>query len=153
MTFSEMTAPETAAPTILFETLVLCDDIRSEGNGKLLLVGVYSDVIQVIKLPLQLRSLGLAIRAKAMSTGRISFSVTAVDPQGNGLLEAGGELNYDGEIGRTIWIPIVVGPALLTTEGPYGVRVMLGDSAPVHETFIVKKAPVPEVQLTQVRPN
>ena len=139
--------------TMLFEALVLCDDIRSEANGKLLLVGVYSDVIQVIKLPLQLRSLGIAVKGKALSTGRVGFSVVATDPQGNGLLEAAGELSYDGEPGRTVWIPIVLGPVFLTTEGLYGIRITLGDSPPVHETFIVKKAVAPEVQLTQVRPN
>ena len=144
---------DATAQTMLFEALVLCDDIRFESNGKLLLVGVYSDVVQVIKLPLQLRSLGLAVRGKAMSTGRMSFSVTVTDPQGNGLLDAGGELNYEGEPGRTIWIPIVMGPVLLTTEGQYGIRITLGDAAPVHETFVVRKAAAPEVQLTPVRPN
>ncbi len=151
-----MTSSKTGAATaqtMLYEALVLCDDIRFESNGKLLLVGVYSDVIQVIKLPLQLRSLGLAVRGKAMSAGRIPFSVAVTDPQGNGLLDAGGEVNYEGELGRTIWIPIVMGPVLLTTEGPYGIRITLGDAAPVHETFVVRKAAAPEVQLTPVRPN
>ena len=97
---------------------MLCDDIRFENNGKLMLIGVYSDVVQVFKLPLQLRSLGLAVRAKALSQGRIAFNVTATDPQGNNLLEANGEMNYEGEPGRTIWLPIVMGPTLLTTEGP-----------------------------------
>jgi len=107
----------------------------------------------VVKLPLQLKSLGLAIRGKAMSTGRIRFSVSGADPQGNSLLDANGELNYEGEIGRVVWLPVVMGPALLTTEGAYFVRIMLGDSAAIHEHFIVRKAAVPEVQLTQARPN
>ncbi len=144
---------ENESRAILFESLVLCDDVRYENNGKLLLVGVYSDIVQVVKLPLQMRSLGLAIKAKVFSTGRISFSVSVADPQGNSLLEAGGELNYEGEAGRIIWLPVVMGPALLTTEGSYSVRITLGDSAPVHETFIVRKAPMPAVQLTQARPN
>ncbi|HEY3203351.1 MAG TPA: hypothetical protein VGL03_06785 [Thermoanaerobaculia bacterium] len=139
--------------TILFESLVLCDDIRHENTGKLLFVGVYSDVIQVGKLPFQLRSLGLAIRAKVFSTGRYTFSVTVSDPQGNNLLEASGELNYEGEAGRTVWLPLVMAPALLPSEGPYGIRVLLGEGSPIRETFIVRKAAVPAVQLTQVKPN
>jgi hypothetical protein len=131
-------------PAIVFQALVLCDDIRFENNGKLLLIGVYSDIVQVFKLPLQMRSLGLAVRAKAMSAGRIAFSVTATDPQGNTLLEANGEMNYAGEPGRSIWLPIVMGPALLTIEGSYGVRIALGDAPPIHETFVVKKTPTPE---------
>ncbi|MGH9365230.1 MAG: DUF6941 family protein [Thermoanaerobaculia bacterium] len=138
---------------ILFESLILCDDVRYENNGKLLFVGVYSDVVQVVKLPLQLRSLGLAVKAKVLSTGSFSFSVTITDPQQNSLLDASGELNYEGEAGRTVWLPVVMGPALLTTEGAYGVRITLGESAPVHETFIVRKASVPAVQLTQAKPN
>ena len=134
---------EKTSPAVVFEAFVLCDDIRFENNGKLLLIGVYSDVVEVFKLPLQLRSLGLAVRAKAMSQGRIAFNVTATDPQGNGLLEANGEMNYEGEAGRTIWLPIVMGPALLTTEGLYGVRIALGDAPPVHQSFVVKKTSGP----------
>ena len=136
-----MTSETNPSQTVLFEALVLCDDIRFENNGKLLLIGVYSDVVQVFKLPLQLRSLGLAVRARAISRGRIAFTVTASDPQGNSLLEANGEMNYEGEPGRTIWLPIVMGPTLLTTEGTYGVRIVLGDAPAIHETFVVKKTP------------
>src|SRR6266540_2463574 len=134
-----MTNQEKGSQTILFEALVVCDDVRYENNGKLILVGVYSDVVQVVKLPLQLRSLGLAVKAKVLATGRCSFSVSVADPQGNNLLDANGELNYEGEVGRVIWLPVVMGPALLTTEGAYAVRIVLGDSAPVHENFIVRK--------------
>jgi hypothetical protein len=141
-------------PAVVFQALVVCDDIRFENNGKLLLNGVYTDVVQVFKLPLQLRSLGLAVRAKVMSAGRIAFSVTATDPQGNSLLEANGEMNYEGEAGRTIWLPIVMGPALLTTEGSYNVRVALGDAPAIHETFVVKKSQAPEPPgAPPVRPN
>ena len=136
-----MTTEKSPGQAVLYEALVLCDDIRFENNGKLLLIGVYSDVVQVFKLPLQLRSLGLAVRARAMSHGRIAFTVTASDPQGNSLLEANGEMNYEGEPGRTIWLPIVMGPTLLTTEGTYGVRIVLGDAPAIHETFVVTKTP------------
>jgi hypothetical protein len=140
-----MTSETKSTQTVLFEALVLCDDIRFENNGKLLLIGVYSDVVQVFKLPLQLRSLGLAVRARAMSRGQITFTVTASDPQGNNLLEANGEMNYEGEPGRTIWLPIVMGPTLLTTEGTYGVRIVLGDAPAIHETFVVKKTSAEQI--------
>lgn len=140
--------------SILFESLVLCEDIRHENNGKLLFVGVYSDLVQVAKLPLQMRSLGLAVKAKVFSTGRMTFSVSVADPNGNALLEANGELNYDGEPGHVIWLPIVVGPALLPTEGVYTVRIVLGENAPIHEKFFVRKAQVtPEVRVTEGGPN
>jgi hypothetical protein len=138
---------------ILFDSLVVCDDVRFENNGKLLLIGVYSDVVQVVKLPLQMRSLGLAIKARVISTGRYPFAVSVADPQGNQLLDANGELNYEGEPGRTIWFPVVMGPALLTTEGAYAVRIRLGDAPAVHETFLVRKAAVPEVRITETKPN
>ncbi|MGH9367408.1 MAG: DUF6941 family protein [Thermoanaerobaculia bacterium] len=141
------------ASSILFDSLVLCDDVRFENNGKLLLIGVYSDVVQVVKLPLQMRSIGLAIKAKVLATGRYPFSVSVADPQGNQLLDANGELNYEGEPGRTIWFPVVMGPALLTTEGSYAVRISLGDGPAVHETFLVRKTAVPEVRVTEKKPN
>ncbi len=148
-----MTTETKSSPSVVYEALVLCDDIRFENNGKLLLIGVYSDMVQVFKLPLQLRSLGLAVRARAMSKGRIAFNVTATDPQGNSLLEANGEMNYEGEPGRAIWLPIVMGPTLLTTEGQYGIRIALGDAPPIHESFLVKKTPTPEAPAIAPRPN
>jgi hypothetical protein len=138
---------------ILFEALVLCDDVRFENNGKLLLIGVYSDVVQVQKLPLQMRSIGLAIKAKVLETGKFGFSVSVADPQGNKLLDASGELNYEGEPGRTIWFPVVMGPALLTIEGTYAVRISLGDGPFVEEDFLVRKTPMPEVRVTERKPN
>lgn len=148
-----MSSNKEPGATILFDSLVLCDDVRFENNGKLLLIGVYSDVVQVVKLPLQMRSLGLAIKAKVLSTGRFPFSVSVADPQGNQGLDANGELNYEGEAGRSIWFPVVMGPALLTTEGPYVVRISLGDGPAVHESFLVRKAPMPEVKITERKPN
>ncbi|HEX9690218.1 MAG TPA: hypothetical protein VGB47_14220 [Thermoanaerobaculia bacterium] len=140
-------------PPIAFEALVICDDVRFENNGKLLLIGVYSDIVQVVKLPLQMRSIGLAIKAKVLATGRFPFSVSVADPQGNKLLDASGELNYEGEPGRTIWFPVVMGPALLTIEGSYDVSISLGDGPLVHESFLVRKTAVPEVRVTEKKPN
>lgn len=151
MTSSRPSEPEGNA--LLFESLVICDDIRSESNGKLILVGVYSDVIQVAKLPLQMRSLALGIKARAMAVGRMRFSVVVADPQGNTLLDAGGELDYQGEIGRVIWLPLVLGGALLPTEGPYSVRISLADGPTIHENFIVRKAVLPEVRVSETKAN
>lgn len=142
-----------SSQTILFQSFVLCDDVRYENNGKLLLIGVYSDVVQVLNVPLQLRSLGFAVKARVFSTGRFSFGVALTDPQGNKLLEAQGEAQYEGEVGRVIWLPVVTGPALLPTEGVYSVRIALGENPPVQETFVVRKAALPEVQLSQTKPN
>jgi hypothetical protein len=139
--------------SILFEALVLCDDVRFENNGKLLLIGVYSDVVQVVKLPLQMRSLGLAIKAKLLETGKFPFSVSVSDPQGNKLLDASGELNYEGEPGRIVWFPVVMGPALLTIEGTYAVRISLGDGPFHQEDFLVRKTALPEVRVTETKPN
>ena len=46
--------------------------------------------------------------------------------------------------------PVVMGPALLTTEGEYAVRISLGDAAVVHETFLVRKTAVPEVRASAI---
>ncbi|MEX0879024.1 MAG: hypothetical protein WEB59_16110 [Thermoanaerobaculia bacterium] len=150
MTSSEK---KTLNSVVVFQSLVLCDDIRHENNGKLLFVGVYSDVVQVARLPAQLRSFALAIQARVFANDRFPFSVSVKDPQGNALLDANGELNYEGEQGRVIWLPLVMGPALLTTEGSYSVQIVLGDSAPIRESFLVRKASSPEVRVTAATPN
>ena len=144
---------EDSTSSIAFEALVLCDDVRFENNGKLLLIGVYSDLVQVVNLPLQMRSIGLAIKARVREVGKFQFSVSVADPQGNKLLDANGELNYEGEAGRTIWFPVVMGPALLTIEGTYTVRIALGDGPFVQESFLVRKTGIPEVRITERKPN
>ena len=92
---------------------------------------MYSNVVQVAKLPLQMRSMGWPFKAKVLATGRYQFAVSVADPQGNQLLDASGEIDYEGEPGRTIQFPVVMGPALLTTKGAYAVRIALGNGAPV----------------------
>ena len=88
----------------------------------------------------------------------VTWLLVGARPRGPGmergdLLEANGEMNYEGEPGRTIWLPIVMGPTLLTTEGQYGIRIALGDAPPIHETFLVKKTPTPEAPAAPLRPN
>lgn len=141
-----MSEPPVDSQVLLYQGFILCDDVRKEDNGKLMLLGVYSDVVQVPRVPAQLRSLGIVIKAKALNAGRAQFAAAVKDPQGNDLFSAGGELNYEGEPGRVVWIPVVIGPAILTVEGPYSISISLGDAPLVHEVFHVLKAAVPTVQ-------
>src|SRR5512139_3475912 len=56
------------------ETVVLCDDIRQEANGKYLLVGVYGSNIVVRRFPVNIRlAVWLLVHPKELGTfeGRI----------------------------------------------------------------------------------
>jgi hypothetical protein len=143
----------TGEASMIVEAVVLCDAVRREDNGKLLLIGVYSDVIMVPRLPLTIQ-LTLAIEARVMQAGAFKFSIDVTDPLGNHIVEGlSGEGKYEGEDGRTTWFPIALPPVVLSAEGPYVAKVNFVGTPGRHDTFLVRKLLPTSVQVTTSAPN
>lgn len=74
------------------DTVIFCDDIRQERNGKWLLIGVYGADILVRGLPADLRlSLWIVIRPKEI--GKAEAKLRVIGPHGSTLVD--GELSVD----------------------------------------------------------
>jgi len=75
------------------ETVVLCDDIRQEANGKFLLIGVYGGNIVVPSFPANL-NLAVWILGHAATSGKVQVRLRVVGPQETVLQEG----TFDVEI-------------------------------------------------------
>lgn len=145
--------PDSEAETpALIETIVICDQVRQESNGKLFFIGVYSDVINVARLPLPLQ-LTFVIQARMTGSGSFAFSVSVTDPLGNKLADGiAGKGSYAGEPGRTVWLPVPL-PLVLSAEGEYVAAIDLEGAPGRHERFQVRKmSPLPP-QIVTSKPN
>ena len=56
-------------PLVNVKYALICDDIRREDNGKLILIGAYPDCIAVSRFPLDMRA-SIAIFVETMRVGR-----------------------------------------------------------------------------------
>jgi len=72
-------------------SVLACDDVRTESNGKLILVGVYNTVIYVPALPAPMR-LNFILQIKALEVGDAPFELRLRLGQGV-LAEMNGQVN------------------------------------------------------------
>jgi len=83
------------------ETVVLCDDIRQEGNGKYLLIGVYGGNVVLRGFPTDLQ-LSLWILARPRKLGKTQAKIRVVGPQDTILAEGGLEVDVKDTAGALI---------------------------------------------------
>lgn len=141
-------ASTTGEASMIVEAVILCDQVRREDNGKLLLIGVYSDVITVPRLPLPIQ-LTLAVEIRVVQAGTFTFSIDVTDPLGNHVVEGlAGEGKYEGEDGRTTWFAVALPLFVLSAEGPYVAKVDFAGAPGRHDTFLVRKLVPTSVQVT-----
>lgn len=62
-------------------SVIVCDDIRQESNGKLILIGVYSDDIIVPSIPTNI-ALCFLIQIRMMSNQPVNAKLRVTDPSG-----------------------------------------------------------------------
>jgi hypothetical protein len=74
------------------ETVIICDDIRQERNGKYLLIGVYGGNIAVGGFPADI-VLAIWLLAQPKSVGQHQIKIRVVGPQNSTLVE--GTLEVD----------------------------------------------------------
>jgi Family of unknown function (DUF6941) len=138
---------------IVPEALVICEDIRTENNGKLMFIGVYSDAIAVQSVPVNLRSLAFALKLRVEEPGTFDFHFTVAYDKNPKLLHGEGRIELaSGARGAVIWLPLIFAPAQLPTDGPYSVRVLIGEEPEVTYSFQVLRQPIPPVAPIQQGP-
>jgi hypothetical protein len=72
-------------------SVILCDDIRREDNGKEILIGVYNGVILFPKFPAVLRQLILRIEYDGVDKPKHRLRLALIDSQNQMIFEAEGE--------------------------------------------------------------
>jgi hypothetical protein len=97
---------------------VLCDEIRTEDNGKLMFLGVYSGDLLAQELP---ANLGLSVYLDVfLPAGEVTIEVRF---SGNGVTKATAEITASGPNDTRLGIPTPRLPVSFETEGELKVEV------------------------------
>ncbi len=139
--------------SMLIDAVILCDQVRREDSSKYFFIGVYSDLINVSRLP-HLMNMTIAVQVRVIQAGTFRFALSITDPLQNLVVEGlAGEGKYDGEEGRTAWLIMGLPPFVMTTEGEYVVNIDIEGCPARSERFQVRKMIQPTVQVVTSAPN
>lgn len=113
-----------SAARLRIRSLLVCEDIRREDNGKELLLGVFSGVITAPNVPLKLPRIGVRIEAQVQS-GEIAgpTEVLIFGPDRKLAIRVEGELPAASALGAVPFsFSFTMGPITFEREGRYVVR-------------------------------
>ncbi|BBK38961.1 hypothetical protein STAQ_40390 [Allostella sp. ATCC 35155] len=114
-----------APSRIKVRSLIVCEDIRREDNGKELLLGVFSGIIAAPKLPLKLPRMGFRIEAQ-IKAGDMSgpTEVLVFGPDRKQIIKIDGEFPASPTLrpGEPFSFSFTIGPVTFEKEGWYVVR-------------------------------
>ncbi len=114
---------------------IICDDIRFEQNNKISLIGVYSDVILVPKLPYTFPKICIAQEWEG-ATVKKQVRLALKGPKLN-LPTVIGSLKEDRKPDTDhVKIPVCIGPVTFEQEGEYSFQTYFDDE---QEPAFVKK--------------
>lgn len=102
-------------PSLSAETVVACDDIRREDSGKVILIGVYNNVIQVNNFPAAL-AFKYWIQCKTTAEGNIPINLRIITDNNKTLFHT--KLNLDVERGVGGYFAFGVHSPLIKVDAP-----------------------------------
>ena len=86
-------------PSISVETVVICDDIRREDNGKVILIGVYNNVIILERYPAVIQP-KFWLQCKASADGNVPLKMRIIANKKQKLYEAKADIDVErGQFG------------------------------------------------------
>jgi hypothetical protein len=102
-------------------SVIICDDIRREDNGKEICIGVYAGIIITSRFPAVLAKLSVRMEFEDLPAGVHSVDIEVVDPRGNKVFSVSGEIEAPS-IAEPGALSLGQGPVILPVEGKYTIR-------------------------------
>lgn len=123
-------------PDLKISYAIVCDDIRREDTGKLILIGVYSNDIRCIEFPVQI-SLSFAIGIHAQKPIKVKSNIRML-VNGEQQHKLSGEMDVSSA-GAGIFVGPQM-PVTFSSPGAYAIQVQVDDSDWVTAVEIPVKA-------------
>jgi|GEM_PF-3543873 len=125
------------------ESLMICDDVRSEANGKEIIIGLYKDEIIFDSLPAMLPTLAfrVAVRVAKQISGNMVLEVSGPDKKALLRHEVDRHV-YDA--GKLFGMVVHMSQVPFDTAGEYGVWFGINRKPEKIGTFTVRQGPVPK---------
>jgi hypothetical protein len=110
-----------AAPSVKYG--ILCEDIRREDNGKLLVIGMYGGSVEVSEIPATLVfTILIAMNSEIQAESEIEVIMTLNEGQ---LSRAAGKVNFAGKGLALLSLPPI--PLSIKEEGELAIKARLDD--------------------------
>lgn len=131
--------------------IIMCDDFRREDNGKLIIIGMYMDTIQVPALPFPLPTLTFfcVLNCDRPGSFRFSFKLRHEDT-GQSIAEGMGQAPVN-DPRQPLVMPVKMVGLQLNAAGAYSFGLEFEGQAPIASTFNVQLVVPGAVQGGQLR--
>ena len=140
--------------TLLFEGFVLCEEMRTENNGKHFFIGVFNDAITFPAFPARLPFLTVAAKVRVLEAAKYDFTFELRDTDNQALAKVNGGFAVVGASNGTVWLPLTVQNIQLARPGTYKAILGLGEDPEIHIKFdAIRVQAVPQVAQAPERPN
>jgi Family of unknown function (DUF6941) len=128
------------AKRLHIRSVIICDDIRREDNGKELLIGVYSGVIIAPRLPAVLRQMACRIEYEWNGSLTHSFKLAVTTADDKTIVEATGDAALSNPADPA-GLSISLGP--IHFDAPAKFKIKFGIDGPARQIgwFAVRQAP------------
>jgi hypothetical protein len=123
-------------------SVIICDDVRREDNGKEILIGVYNGVILVPRFPSVLRQLIVRIEYEWKGVPAHKFKATVTAEGGQKILEADGQTTLVSPDDPAA-ISIGAGPIRFEKQTQFNIRFGIDGPPRKIGWFSVRAAPKP----------
>ena len=117
---------------------IICDDIRTEANGKDILIGCYNNVIVLEKAPAKLPTLFFRLLFDQQPRGLVENTFSLYDPSGKMLFRSTSQIVVEHADDPFV-VKIGGGPFELEKFGTYELRMLSGKSESVVSSFMVRR--------------
>jgi len=118
-------------PPIRVDYAILCDDIRQEANGKLILIGIYTGDILISEFPAKL-SLCILLHGRAGTGSSVTMEIryrAKFEDAETYEITARGEMNMTGtEESNEFYVPLPRMPIEIRNEGVLSIDYRIDDN-------------------------
>jgi hypothetical protein len=122
--------------------IVVCDEIRREDNGKLILLGVYFREIIVQALPLTIPSLTFLCVLESDQIGDVPFRWELRHEDSGGHLGDGNGIMHVRDLQQQIIMPLKFPNLNFQNQGLYTLSIQCAGQDPILSTINVRRAPI-----------
>lgn len=120
---------------------IICDDIRTENNGKAIFLGVYNDDLVVGDLPATISQLSFYIKCRVGGVGDVDFTFSILTPTGEtiGPLKGSVPVSVIGGDRFNAAVQVKVAPFTLSSAGRYRVELTVDGYSDFDLTFDIRQ--------------
>jgi len=118
--------------------ILICDDVRREDNGKIIIVGMYIQDMIVPQLPFTMPTLAFFLNLESDRPGNFSFQFKLQHQESGTLIAQGMGMAPVNIPHAPIIMPVKIGNILFKQEGLYSFGIEFERETPIVASFAIR---------------